>query len=215
MSCGLRSRVLRARLPLVKSTLMDRSSLVGMTSGAEIIFGFGIVWLLLGLFRGRPSPKWLRISLVLAGIALAGSIATLASRASGSPPNSIPLSAQQLAANGEIARHFYLIFGIELVAILVAVIVLNLMHYTDYILSGIALIVGVHFLPLAALFKAPLYYGTGICGCAIGIAGFFIADEGSRQKIVGISFGILLWATAAWITWQGLSTPVVHKILVM
>jgi|SRR5580692_4451731 hypothetical protein len=193
---------------------MNRDTLLGTTAGAEIIFGFGIVWLLLGIFRGRPSPNWLRIALVVAGVALAASIATLASRASRIP--NLPISAQQLAANGEIARHFYLIFGIELVAIVVSVIVLNLMHYADYILCGIALIVGVHFLPLAALFKAPLYYGTGICGCAIGLAGFFIADEGSRQKIVGIAFGILLWATAAWITWQGLSAPqAVHKILVM
>jgi hypothetical protein len=193
---------------------MNRDTLLGMTTAAEVMFGFGIVWLLLGIFRGRSSPSWLRIGLVVVGVALAASIATLALRAS--RIQSLPLSAQQLATNGEIARHFYLIFGIELLAIFVAVIVLNVIHYPDYILSGIALIVGVHFFPLAALFKAPLYYGTGLCGCAIGLAGFFIADEESRQKIVGMSFGILLWATAAWIAWQGLSTPQgAHKILVM
>ena len=41
---------------------MDRSTLLGITTGAAIMFGFGIVWLLLGLFRGRPSPVWLRVS---------------------------------------------------------------------------------------------------------------------------------------------------------
>jgi hypothetical protein len=82
---------------------------------------------------------------------------------------------------------------------LLAVVVLKAIHYPDYILCGIALIVGVHFFPLAALFRAPVYYGTALAGCAIGLAGFFVADPGVRQKVVGISFGLLLWATAAWI----------------
>ena len=96
-----------------------------------------------------------------------------------------------------------MIFGVELAAIFLAVVVLRLLHYPDYILCGIALIVGVHFFPLAALFKAPVYYGTALLGCAIGLVGFFMSDAGLRHKVVGISFGLLLWATAAWITWTG------------
>jgi hypothetical protein len=187
---------------------MDRSILLGMTTGAAFMFTFGVVWLLLGLFRGRPSPAWLRLSLLIVGIALGASIVTLGLRASGIPPAATPLTAQQLATNREIGRHFYLIFGVELAAIFLSVVVLRLLHYPDYILCGIALIVGVHFFPLAALFKTPLYYGTALLGCAIGLVGFFMADAGLRQKVVGISFGLLLWATATWITWIGLSaTP--------
>jgi hypothetical protein len=93
-----------------------------------------------------------------------------------------------------------------LAAIFLSVVVLRLLHYQDYILCGIALIVGVHFFPLAALFKAPLYYATGLLGCAIGFVGFFMADAGLRQKVVGISFGLVLWATAIWIALLGLST---------
>ncbi|MFY9907797.1 MAG: hypothetical protein WBX02_03205 [Terriglobales bacterium] len=187
---------------------MDRSTLIGMSTGAAVMFGFGIVWLLLGLFRGRPSPKWLRLSLVAVGIVLATSVVILAMRASKLPFDLAPLTAQQLGLNREIARHFYLVFGFELAAIFLAVVVLNLIHYPDYILSGIALIVAVHFFPLAALFKAPVYYGTALVGCAIGLIGFFMADAALRQKVVGISFGLLLWATAAWIAWIGLTiTP--------
>ncbi len=179
-----------------------------MSTGAAVMFGFGIVWLLLGLFRGRPSPKWLRLSLVAVGIVLATSVVILAMRASKLPFDLAPLTAQQLGLNREIARHFYLVFGFELAAIFLAVVVLNLIHYPDYILSGIALIVAVHFFPLAALFKAPVYYGTALVGCAIGLIGFFMADAALRQKVVGISFGLLLWATAAWIAWIGLTiTP--------
>jgi hypothetical protein len=117
------------------------------------------------------------------------------------------MTAQQLATNREIGQHFYIIFGVELAAIFLAVVVLKAIHYPDYILCGIALIVGVHFFPLAALFKAPLYYATGLLGCAIGLVGFLVADARLRQKVVGLSFGLLLWATVAWIAWLGLTTP--------
>jgi hypothetical protein len=177
-----------------------------MSTAAAIMFAFGIVWLLLGLFRGRPSPRWLRISLVVVGIVLAASLAMLAMRASKLPLDLVPLTARQIAANHEIERHFYLVLGFELAAIFLAVVVLNLIHYPDYILPGIALIVAVHFFPLAALFEAPLYYGTALGGCAIALVGFFMADASLRQKVVGLSFGLLLWATAAWIAWVGLST---------
>jgi hypothetical protein len=121
------------------------------------------------------------------------------------PRNASPLTQPKIEVNRRVTQHFYVIFGIEIAAILLAVVALNAVHYPDYILSGIALIVAVHFFPLAALFRAPVYYGTALCGCAIGLIGFFIADAGLRQKIVGLSFGMLLWATAAWIVLLGFS----------
>jgi hypothetical protein len=186
---------------------MDRSTLLGMTTGAIFMFCFGIVWFLIGLLQGRPSPAWLRLSLLAIGIALGASIATLEVRARNIPHGPSARTAQQLAINREIARHFYIIFGVELAAIFLAVVVLKALRYPDYILSGIAIIVGVHFFPLAALFRANVYYGAGLLGCAIGLAGFLVADAGLRQKVVGLSFGLLLWVTAAWITGLGLTAP--------
>jgi hypothetical protein len=192
---------------------MDRSTLLGMSTGAALMFAFGIIWLLLGLFRGRPSPSWLRISLLCLGIALGAAVATLAVRASSVPRNASAATPQQLAANRQVALHFYVIFGIELGAIFLAVVALRAIHYPDYILCGIAFIVGVHFFPLAALFRTPLYYGTALAGTAIGLIGFFMTDAALRQKVVGISFGVLLWATAAWISWIGLAAPRAARIL--
>ncbi len=184
---------------------MDRATLMGMTTGAAVMFGFGIIWLLVGLLQGRPSPPWLRLSLLFVGTVLGASIVTLGLRTSRLPRSAAPLTAQQVATNRLIGRTFYLVSGIEFAAIFLAVVVLRALHYQDYILCGVAFIVGVHFIPLAPLFKAPVYYGTGILGCAIGLVGFFVADAVLRQKVVGISFGLLLWATAAWTAWQGLA----------
>jgi hypothetical protein len=175
-----------------------------MTTGAVFMFGFGIVWLVTVLPRGNSSPAWFRFALLVAGTILGVSIAMMGVRASAMPHSAVRLTAPQVAANQRIGQHFYVIFGAELVAILLAVIALKAIHYPDYILCGIALIVGVHFFPLAALFRAPLYYGTALVGCAIGLIGFFVTDPALRQKVVGISFGLLLWVTAAVVVGMGL-----------
>jgi hypothetical protein len=139
-----------------------------------------------------------RLAILFGGIVLAASIATLGKCASTFPHRDVPPSAQQMGANRELARQFYIVVGIEFAAIFIVVVVLRALHFPDYILCAIALIVGVHFFPLAALFKAPLYYVTGSVGCLIGLAGFLTADNDGRQKVVGLSFGLLLWATSAW-----------------
>jgi hypothetical protein len=183
--------------------MMDRNALIGLTTGGAFMFGFGIVWLLIGLFRGNPLPIWVKLALLFAGSVLGASLLGLARRAMGAPQSA--LSAPQIEINREIARHFYLIFGAELAAIFVAVIVLSLLKHPDYILCGVALIVAVHFFPLAALFKAPFYYGTALAGTAIGLGGFFIERPELRQRMVALSFGVLLWVTASWVVWIGLS----------
>jgi len=189
--------------------IVDRSALLGMTIGAAVMFGFGIVWLLIGLLRGRGAPAWLRLLLLFLGAVLGTALVNLNLRVAHLPHETASISPQQAATDREIARHFYLIFGAELAAIFLAVVVLKLLRCPDYIFAGIAFIVGAHFIPLASLFKAPVYYTTGTIGCLIGLVGFLIPAAELRQKIVGLSFGLLLWATSAWIIWLGLSaTPI-------
>lgn len=188
---------------------MNRNSLLGMTTGAIFMFAFGIVWLLLGIFRGRPSAAWLRFAIFFAGVILAASITMLGLRAHSAPPKTVAASANEFESNHEIGRRFNVVFGTELVAIFIVVFSLRVLGYPDYILCAIALIVGIHFFPLAALFKVPLYYGTGLLGCTIGIVGFFIADIGLRQNVVGLSFGALLWVTAALIVFIGFNAALV------
>jgi MFS family permease len=183
----------------------DRGTLLGMTRGAAVMFGFGIAWLLIGLLGGRFSPALLWLSLLFVGIALVASIAALGLRASRLPFDATPPSVQQVATDRKIRRRFSLVFGIEMAAITLAVNVLYAIHYPDYISCVIALIVGVHFFALVPLFKAPVYYVTGLLGCAISLVGFYVADAVLRQAVVGLSFGLLLWATAAWVAWIGLS----------
>jgi len=176
-----------------------------MTIGAAVMFSFGILWLLIGLLRGRAAPAWLQVALLFVGAVLGTTLVNLGLRVSHLPHATVTVSPQQAATSREIGRHFYVIFGAEVAAIFLTVLVLKVLRYPDAILSGIAFIVGVHFIPVAALFRAPVYYTTGIMGCLIGLGGFFVGDAELRQRIVGLTFGLLLWGTSAWIVWLALS----------
>ncbi len=166
------------------------------------MFGFGIGWLAIGV-SVAPSSVGLRLSLLLAGIAVGVSVAIMGIRAVRLPRGTVPPTAEHVAAGRAIGRRFGLVFGLETLAILVAVAVLNGIHQPDYSPCAIAVIVGIHFFPLAPLFKAPIYNVTGILGCVVGVAGFFIADAVLRQKAVSIWFGLVLLGTAGRIAWKG------------
>jgi len=166
----------------------------GTAVGATIMFFFGAIWLFLGVFGGRPSPGWLRAGLLVAGLLLGVWIATVVRRVS-HVSETAPPTLEQTVVGRQIGRRFGWITGIEGAAIFLAVILLNAVHRPDFIPSAIALIVGLHFFPLASLFGRSVYYGTGILGCAIGGSAFFISDPSFRTSVVGLSFGLLLWLT--------------------
>jgi len=62
----------------------------------------------------------------------------------------------------------------------------------------IAIIVGVHFFPLARLFKTRIYNITGTVAVIAGLASFLMNTEPVRQDFVGFSMCIILWLTAAY-----------------
>ena len=58
-----------------------------------------------------------------------------------------------------------------------------------------AIIVGVHFLPLAYLFEVPLYYWTGVLS-VLGVLGcLLIQDVYTRLLWVGLVMAAVLWLT--------------------
>jgi len=175
---------------------MNPQGLSGMTVGAAIMFVFGMVWLFFGLYKGRPSPGWLRMALLLAGIMLAAWIGVTIHRFRHVSERATPITAEQVATGRHIGRRFGWITAMEGAAIILSVVILNAVRRPEFILSLIAVIVGLHFFPLASLFGSPIFYGTGILGCATGVKGFFISETKLRTSIVGLSFGLLLWLTS-------------------
>ncbi len=83
----------------------------------------------------------------------------------------------------------------EGVAILVSVNVLNWLGLPGYFLCSVAVIVGLHFVPLArALPYGGVYNYTAAALVAVGVAGCFL-PEPVRNLLVGIGAACVIWAT--------------------
>ena len=174
---------------------LNSKSIRGTLIGCAVMFGFGILWIVVGLSGGRFSPGWVRIGLAAAGGVLAAWIGLFTIGYIRGHQHAAPASPEQAILERRIGRRFGLINAVQWGAIIAAIIVLNVIHRTGFIAPAIAVIVGIHFFPLAAVFRQPSYYATGTLGCIIGVIGFLIADDAARLSVVGLSFGLLLWLT--------------------
>jgi hypothetical protein len=71
-------------------------------------------------------------------------------------------SPEIVAARKKLIRRFGLVVGIEMLFFLIANLVLAQFNHYEYLVPIIMLIVGVHFFPVAALFKMWPYYLSGL-----------------------------------------------------
>ena len=84
-------------------------------------------------------------------------------------------------------------------SIFLAVNVLANIGRRDFTAPAVAMIVGLHFLPLARWLPARWYYATSALLVAIGVTGFGVADAGQRLLFVSVGAACVLWLTGAFV----------------
>lgn len=184
----------------MKQTTGDKptsSSLKGASIGAMICAVFGAAWIFWGVaWSGSHSATWFYtadvISVTMIGVAIVG-----IRKAFRSP------SVLENVPSWRPSRGLYwLNTGTEWVLVAAAAIWLSHMDRSDLIPEVCGLIVGLHFFPLAAIFRVPIYYGTGTV-IVIGETLSLIMPRGYGRNILGCgAVGLALWATAAvTLTW--------------
>jgi len=87
---------------------------------------------------------------------------------------------------------------LEGIAIALAVVLLGRYGMGTFIPAVVALIVGLHFFPLAGLYGVKVYYLTGAALCAVALVAFWVAPS-ARLQLVGLGSAAVLFATAAYI----------------
>lgn len=85
--------------------------------------------------------------------------------------------------------------SIEIVALLVTANVVQALHRGELMLPLGAIIVGLHFFPLARNIPARLYHATGAGLVAVGLVGLALPSP-QKAMVVGIGAALVLWATA-------------------
>lgn len=111
-------------------------------------------------------------------------------------------------------RKFMLVLLGEIVALNIAAYLLIGHHMAQYLAPAVAVIVGLHFLPLAKIFRSPHFFATaavmtlaGILAAAAMAAGSHAATAGGIADLV---CAIALWTTG-FTTWRGMRKAMVDN----
>ncbi|MCX6143627.1 MAG: hypothetical protein NTZ35_10425 [Ignavibacteriales bacterium] len=161
------------------NTLAGRRRSIGLVGGALWMIAISIVfitWSLLAI--ATPIARQVLLgSFVLLGVLVAAGVVVLRG-ALALPASTTPRSPEEQL----IGRRFAWVFGAEMIAF--AVVNSTIAASGDYALipSLNLIVVGIHFFPLARIFRVPRYNVMGLLFCAIPIVTLLAI---SKQWMVG------------------------------
>jgi hypothetical protein len=145
----------------------------GVSSGLFLMAFFTLGWAG-NAFSGWPTAiagiVWV-LALIAAVLFVVRAVQLIRAR----PRMPEPVLSDEEARRGRsIGRNFGLIFGAEIVLIVLATVILGLTGRSEYNVPVIALIVGLHFYPLARVFgrRIDTYIATWVT--AVGVAGIVV-----------------------------------------
>ena len=164
----------------------------GLGIAALITTIFGALWITLGLSEAKAmTPVWIAFA-AAALVLLAASIRSLRTGRA--------LMAAHPAERDESwvgrRRRFGLVTTLEGVGCGLVILLANAFHRIDLLAAGISLVVGLHFLPLANLFRFRAYAATGIAIVVSDLLIVLLVRNEALTACVGVATGAILWTTA-------------------
>ncbi len=162
-------------------------------AGAAILTLFGSAWCIVALALWPAHPIW---SIPAGSAATIVLLALCVIRLQ--PLRNIPSIHDPVAAarGKRVGKLFGIIFATESGLIWLCATLLARLVLSIWTPIAIAVIVGLHFIPLARLVDVPLYYWTGVL-CVLGmLVCSLIRDAGTRLLCAGLIMATMFWLTA-------------------
>jgi hypothetical protein len=171
---------------------LSAAPLRGRAIGALICGIFGAVWMFEALYFGAiATPACLTVIGLFAAAFVIWPTTQLLSLRHAAFSSA---AGQQWS---DVSKAYWITVTIEGLACMVAGNVLNNIGRSDLVPEAIGVIVGLHFLPLAKIFRARIYNWTGVA-MVLGVLASLAVPVGSFRNIVACgASGLALWATAA------------------
>jgi hypothetical protein len=82
------------------------------------------------------------------------------------------------------------------IAIFLALNVANNIGHPEWFIPAFIFVVGLHFIPLAPVFKAPRHYVVGFALMLLAVAYPLLAKGGAADPVGCLGTGLILWASA-------------------
>ncbi|WAL63247.1 hypothetical protein ORV05_19675 [Amycolatopsis cynarae] len=152
---------------------------MGQATGYLIGILFGLVFVEVNA-RGLPGPWPLVVR--IAGVVIAVAL-FLAVRGGPGPAD---------GGGFTPGRGYWLVVAAEALALFGGLFVINgVLRHPQVAVAWIAVVVGVHFFALAAVFRLNRFHGLGAVLTVLGLAGFVLAALGASAATVGVVSGVL------------------------
>lgn len=164
------------------------NQLTGRAIGSIFFTGFGAVWILLSLYIRQILSVDLAIPVATIAAALLLSALWLMQQAKRYP---------KVPEDPARGRTFTRINAIQWIAVAIVAFAFAKLHIDAYVLSAITAIVGIHFFPLAKLFRYPMHNVTGAVLVVWASMGVLLIPTEHLQGITALGTGIILWSSAA------------------
>ncbi len=159
--------------------------------GAMFFSCFGAAWLMLWCQAVLPSSPQIMLLPVVGG---AGLLA-LAIRQFRQNKEAHALEADS-PEQKRVGRIFNIVNVAQWVVIIVLMNLLNNTGLSAWVYPMAIFVIGVHFLPLAVVFKARRHFVTGIGMVLLASAYPFVASGGPGDPVGLLGAGLVLWASA-------------------
>ena len=165
----------------------------GAATGALFMAGFGSVWFFLALAVLTQRFYWWYLLPAIAPALLVW----VSIRHLRTPKPSV--SAEQLLVAKKIRLQFGIVNAIQWTAVGILIAILNSRGRQDLIVPAIVIVVALHFIPLAVIFRAPTHYLICILllGWVVACYGLRFASTDLRSAGIAIGTGTILWITGA------------------
>ena len=160
--------------------------------GTLIAVSFGLVFVLANTDAvTEPWRTLLRVAAVVVAVGLlVGAVLTLRRGASGPP-----------VEGRAWGRGYWVVVGVEVLALVVGLVVINgVLGVPRFAVAWVALVVGVHFVVLATVWRMPMFRVLGLVMTGCGLLGFVLGAATSSvaavQLVSGVCSGAALFVAA-------------------
>ncbi|WP_329420345.1 hypothetical protein OG810_15075 [Streptomyces sp. NBC_01693] len=167
--------------------------------GTVVLSVFALVWAFAGASGLASSGAALAVEIIAVPVTAA---ALFLAYRKGAAPSPRPVD---LPANW--ARSVGIVNVVELAAIFGVIAASNASGHPAFIPPAIALVVGLHFFPLARLYDQWQYKGTAVALCAAALLGLVLIaaglSDGGVRAVAGLASAVTLWASAYHVAVKG------------
>ncbi len=169
--------------------------------GTVVLSVFALAWAFAGASGTGPATDVVPVAVETAALVITAVVLYLGLRKDARPsPRTVDLPPNW-------ARGVGMVNGAELLAVVAVIATANASGRPAYVPVGIALVVGLHFFPLARLYDQWQYRWTGALMTAVAVVGAVLAlagpSAGTVRAVVGLACAAVLWGSACHLAVRG------------